>query len=123
MWNFKCTIISVITGAAGIVTRSVRKNLDRYTRETFDRFTTKESYTRNITHNMESTAVRWDHLWFVRSNRKKRSVTRDDNYSNSNSRNNNNNNNNNNKGSRGMGEVAPLYGVDSALVLTNPGVQ
>ena len=27
------------------------------------------------------------------------------------------------KGSRGMGEVAPLYGVDSALVLTNPGVQ
>ena len=37
--------------------------------------------------------------------------------------NNNNNNNNNNKGSRGMGEVAPLYGVDSALVLANPGVQ
>jgi len=37
--------------------------------------------------------------------------------------NNNNNNNNNNKGSRGMGEVAPLYGVDPALVLTNPGVQ
>ena len=36
---------------------------------------------------------------------------------------NNNNNNNNNMGSRGMGEVAPLYGVDSALVLTNPGVQ
>ena len=27
------------------------------------------------------------------------------------------------KGSRGMGKVAPLYGVDSALVLTNPGVQ
>jgi len=37
--------------------------------------------------------------------------------------NNNNNNNNNNKGSRGMAEVAPLYGVDPALVLTNPGVQ
>ena len=37
--------------------------------------------------------------------------------------NNNNNNNNNNKGSRGMGKVAPLYGIDSALVLTNPGVQ
>ena len=36
---------------------------------------------------------------------------------------NNNNNNNNNKGSRGMGEVALLYGFDSALVLTNPGVQ
>jgi hypothetical protein len=32
-------------------------------------------------------------------------------------------NNNNNKGSRCMGEVAPLYGVDSTLVLTNPSVQ
>ena len=27
------------------------------TRKTFDRFTTKDSYTWNITHNMESTAV------------------------------------------------------------------
>ena len=27
------------------------------TRKTFGRFTTKDSYTRNITHNMESTAV------------------------------------------------------------------
>ena len=36
---------------------------------------------------------------------------------------NNNNNNDNNNNNRGMEEVAPLYGVDSALVLTNPGVQ
>ena len=42
---------------------------------------------------------------------------------NNNNNNNNNNNHSNNKGSRGMGEVAPFYGVDSALVLTNPGVQ
>ena len=28
-----------------------------YTRKTFDRFTTKDSYTLNITHNTESTAV------------------------------------------------------------------
>ena len=28
-----------------------------YTRKTFDRFTTKDSYTRNITHNTESTEV------------------------------------------------------------------
>jgi hypothetical protein len=49
MWNPKCTIVPVITGATGIVTRSLRK--------TFDRFTTKDSYTRNITHNTESTAV------------------------------------------------------------------
>jgi hypothetical protein len=27
------------------------------------------------------------------------------------------------KGSRGMREAAPFYGVDSALVLTNPGMQ
>jgi hypothetical protein len=27
------------------------------------------------------------------------------------------------KGSRDMGEVAPLHGADSTLVLTNPGVQ
>jgi len=27
MWNLKCTIIPIITGATGIVTRSLRKNL------------------------------------------------------------------------------------------------
>jgi len=49
MWNLKCTIIPIIIGATGIVRRSLRK--------TFDRFTTKDSYTWNITHNMESTSV------------------------------------------------------------------
>jgi hypothetical protein len=28
MWNLKCTIIPVIIGAAGIVSRSLRKNLE-----------------------------------------------------------------------------------------------
>jgi hypothetical protein len=28
MWNLKCTIISIIIGAIGIVTRSLRKNLE-----------------------------------------------------------------------------------------------
>jgi hypothetical protein len=28
MWNLKCTIIPVIIGATGIVTNSVRKNLE-----------------------------------------------------------------------------------------------
>jgi len=28
MWNLKCTIIPVIIGATGIVTRSLRKNLE-----------------------------------------------------------------------------------------------
>jgi len=28
MWNLKCTIVPVIIGATGIVTRSFRKNLE-----------------------------------------------------------------------------------------------
>jgi hypothetical protein len=28
MWNPKCTVVPVITGATGIVTRSLRKNLE-----------------------------------------------------------------------------------------------
>ena len=50
MCNLKYTIIPVMTGATGIVTRSC-------TRKTLDRFTAKDSYTWNITHNTESTAV------------------------------------------------------------------
>jgi len=57
MWNMKCTIIPVITGATGIVTRSLKKNFGSCTRKTLDRFTTKDSCTWNITHNTESTAV------------------------------------------------------------------
>jgi len=57
MWNLKCTIIPVIIGATGIVTRSLKEKFGSGTRKTFDRFTTKDSYTWNITHNTESTAV------------------------------------------------------------------
>jgi hypothetical protein len=57
MWNLKCTIIPVIIGATGIVTRSLRKNLEAVPGKHFDRFITKDSYTWNITHNTESTAV------------------------------------------------------------------
>jgi len=28
MWNLKCTIVPVIIGATGIITRSLRKNLE-----------------------------------------------------------------------------------------------
>ena len=58
MWNLKCTIIPIIIGATGIVTRSLRKNLEAVLGKTFDRFITKDSSTWNITHNTESTAVR-----------------------------------------------------------------
>ena len=56
MWNLKCTIVPVIIGATGIVTRREEK-FGNYIRKTFDRFTTKDSYTWNITHNTESTAM------------------------------------------------------------------
>jgi len=42
MWNLKCTIVPVIIGATGIVTRSLKK-FGKYTRKTLDRFTTKDS--------------------------------------------------------------------------------
>ena len=35
----------------------LKEKFGNCTRKTFDRFTTKDSYTWNITHNMESTAV------------------------------------------------------------------
>jgi len=57
MWNLNCTIIPVITGATGIVTRMLKEKFGSYMRKTFDRFTTKDSYNWNITHNTESTAV------------------------------------------------------------------
>ena len=45
MWNIKCMIIPVILG--------LKKNLKSHSRETFSRFTTKDSHTRNITYNTE----------------------------------------------------------------------
>ena len=39
------------------INEKLKKNFWNYARKTFDRFTTKDSYTWNITHNTESTAV------------------------------------------------------------------
>jgi hypothetical protein len=33
MWNLKCTIISIVTGATGIITRSLRNNLEAVPRK------------------------------------------------------------------------------------------
>jgi hypothetical protein len=49
--------IPVITGATGIVTKVLKKISGNRTTKTFNRFTTKDSCTLNITHNTESTAV------------------------------------------------------------------
>ena len=40
-----------------IIIISLRKNFGSCTKKPFDSFTTKDSYTWNITHNAESTAV------------------------------------------------------------------
>jgi hypothetical protein len=87
MWNLKCMIIPVITAATGIVTKRFKEKFGSCTRKTFSRFTTKYSYTGNITHNTESTAVRnWMHeCWgsplVQEKYREKRPVTRDNNNS------------------------------------------
>jgi len=57
MWNLKCMIIPLITGANGIVMRSLKKNVEAIPEKKFDRFTTNNSYTWNITHNTKSNAV------------------------------------------------------------------
>jgi len=50
-------IIPVITGASGIVTEGLKEECGIHIGKTFNRFATKDSYTWNITHNTENTAV------------------------------------------------------------------
>jgi len=45
MWDMECMIIPVITGATGIVTKGLKKKLEAINKKTFDRFSTKDSYT------------------------------------------------------------------------------
>ena len=55
IWNLKFTIIPVISGATGIVTRSLRKNLETVPgKHSID---SPQRTAWNITHNTESTAV------------------------------------------------------------------
>jgi len=44
MWNMKCVIVPVITGATGIVTNGLKKNLET---APGNRFTTKDRYAWN----------------------------------------------------------------------------
>jgi hypothetical protein len=55
--ELKCTIIPVIIGATGVIMKGLKEKSGNYTRKTFDRFTTADSYTGNVKHNTESTAV------------------------------------------------------------------
>jgi hypothetical protein len=56
MWNKKCFVILVITGATGIVNKGLKKS-GNSTRKAFNRFSTKNSCTSNITHYMESAST------------------------------------------------------------------
>jgi hypothetical protein len=58
MWNLKCTIIPVIIGATGIVTKSFKKNLEAVPgKHSIDSLQKTAIRAWNITHNTESTAV------------------------------------------------------------------
>ena len=59
MSNMKCMAANtrVIIGATGIATKGLKKKSGSHTRKTLNTFTTKDSYTWNITHNTQSTAV------------------------------------------------------------------
>jgi hypothetical protein len=47
----------LLTRSGLMYPESLFKGIERYTKKIFDRFTKKDSYTWNITHNKESTAV------------------------------------------------------------------
>jgi hypothetical protein len=100
MWNLKCTIIPVIIGATGMVTRSLRKNLETVPRKHSIDSLQKTAIlgTSHIIRKVLQCEARslsgGDHRWFKRSTGKERPVTRDIHNT---SNNNNNNNNNNNR--------------------------
>ena len=54
VWDMKCVIVPVITGATGMVTNGLKKDLEAVPG---NRLTTKDRYTWNITLNTENTAV------------------------------------------------------------------
>ena len=57
MWNTKCMIMPAMIGATGRVTKGLSKNLEATLGKKSNIFTTKDSCTRNITHNTENTVV------------------------------------------------------------------
>jgi hypothetical protein len=59
MWDMKCFVMPVITGATGIVTKGLKKKKSgNNTRKAFNRFPKKNSSTRSITHYKESATIR-----------------------------------------------------------------
>jgi hypothetical protein len=58
MWNKKCFVIPVITGATGIITRGLKKYLETIPGKHSIDSLQKNSCTRNITHYKESATIR-----------------------------------------------------------------
>jgi len=83
MWNLKCTIVPVVIGATGIVTRSLRKNLEtipgKHSKDSLQK--TAVLGTSHIIRKVlqcEAWSVSGgDHRWFKRSTGEKRPVTGD----------------------------------------------
>jgi len=57
MWNMKHMIMLVITVATITTIKGLKKKSGSPARKTFDIFTTKDSYTRNITNSTEGTCA------------------------------------------------------------------
>jgi hypothetical protein len=58
MWNMECFVMPVIIGATGTATKRRETISGNNTRKAFNRFSTKNSCTGNITHYKESAAIR-----------------------------------------------------------------
>jgi len=56
-WNLKCEIIPVTSGATGIVIKGLKEEFVIHTGKKFNRLTTKDSYTGNITYHSGSKTV------------------------------------------------------------------
>jgi hypothetical protein len=83
MWNLKCTIIPVIIGTTGIITRSLRKNLEDVPGKPSIESLQKTAILgtshiiRKVVQGEACSLSDGDYRWFKRSTRKKRPVTRD----------------------------------------------
>jgi hypothetical protein len=83
MWNLKFTIIPVIIGATGIVTRSLRKNLEavpgKHSLDSLQKIAIlgTSHIIRKVLQCETWSVSGGDHRWFKRSTRKKRPVTKD----------------------------------------------
>ena len=120
MWNLKFTIIPVIIGATGIVTRSLRKNLEAVPRKHSIGSLQKTAIleTSHIIRKVlqcEAWSVSvGDHCWFERSAGKKRTET--ETFISYNNINNDNNNNNNNNNECGASHYSPRIFLAEAVL-------